>query len=330
MSFLPTLAEVDSASKDVYAAIPPTPQFRWPLLCNQLGTDIWLKHENHSPVGAFKARGGLVYFSDLGRNAAPAGVITATRGNHGQSIGLAAAGINIAATVVVPIGNSIEKNAAMRALEVELIEHGDDFQEAREYAELLASERHLHMVPSFHPLLIRGVATYAAELFRAVVNIDVAYVPVGLGSGICGMISVRDGIGAKTEIVGVVSSHARAYAASFSTRSVVESPATTILGDGMACRTPEPEALDIMYRGVDRIVEVTDDELAHSMRIIYECTHNVSEGAGAAAVAAAFKEGPKIRGKKVAAILTGGNIDKELFASVLDSTFEYPRLAQSA
>ncbi len=330
MSLLPSVSDIEAAAKVVYAVLPATPQFCWPLLCERLGTEVWLKHENHSPVGAFKARGGLTYFSDLASRGLPGGVITATRGNHGQSIGLAAARFGLSATVVAPKGNSVEKNAAMRGLGVELIEHGEDFQESREYAESLAAERSLHMVPSFHPLLVTGVATYSMELFAAVNDLDVAYVPVGLGSGICGMIAARDGMGMKTEIVGVVSAHARAYAESFAARRPVEIPTSTLLGDGMACRTPEAAALEIILQSVDRIVEVTDDELAQSMRTIYECTHNVSEGAGAAALAGAFQEAPRIKGRKVAAVLTGGNIDKDLFASVLNGQFAYPAREKTA
>lgn len=323
--FLPTLSEIDSAAQDIRQILPATPQYCWPLLCEQMGTEIWLKHENHLPVGAFKVRGGLVYFADLAQGDIPDGVITATRGNHGQSVGMAAARFGIPATVVVPHGNSMEKNAAMRSLGAELIEHGGDFQEAREYAVKLAEERDLHMVQSFHPLLIRGVATYAAEFLRAIQDLDLVYVPVGLGSGICGMIAARDALGLKTEIAGVVSSHARAYAASFAAKSAVESPADTVLGDGMACRTPHQEALDIIQNKVDRIVEVTDDELASSMRLIFECTHNVSEGAGAAAVAAALQERASLSNKKVGAVLSGGNVDKALFAKVLAGTFEYSK-----
>jgi threonine dehydratase len=248
----------------------------------------------------------------------PAGVVSATRGNHGQSVGFAARRYGIPATIVVPHGNSLEKNAAMRALGVELIEHGDDFQSAREFAGTIARERSLHMVPSFHPRLVAGVATYSLELLRSVSDIDIAYVPIGLGSGICGMLAARDALRLKTEVVGVVSAHASAYAASFSARRPIEAPADTKLADGMACRTPEPAALELIWRGVDRIVQVTDDEVAAAMRMLFECTHNACEGAGAAAVAAAAKEGPRIVGRKVAVILSGGNIDRNVFAAVLN------------
>lgn len=313
-----TLDEIESAADVVYEAIPPTPQYCWPLLSASLGAEVWVKHENHTPVGSFKIRGGLVYLHHLaGLPDRPSGLISATRGNHGQSMGFACRRYAFPAAVVVPHENSREKNAAMRALGVELIECGEDFQAAREHAEIVAQERSLHMVPSFHPLLVTGVATYSLELFRNIHDIDVAYVPIGLGSGICGMIEVRDALRLKTRIVGVVSAQAPAYALSFDARRLVQHPVTTKLGDGMACRTPEPEALEIIWRGVDRIVAVTDEELGAAMRLMFECTHNVCEGAGAAAVAAAQKERSMIQGRRIAAVLSGGNVDREVFASVL-------------
>ena len=313
-----TLDEITSASRIVYADMPPTPQFRWPLLCQRLGMDIWVKHENHSPVGAFKIRGGLVYFDHLmQKKHKPKGVIGATRGNHGQSVGYAARRYDISATIVVPHGNSIEKNAAMRALDVRLIEHGDDFQESREFAQKLAIEQSLHLVPSFHRLLVAGVATYSLELLRDIEDIDVVYVPIGLGSGICGMLAARDALKLKTRVVGVVSAHASAYAKSFKARQAIESPVTTRLSDGMACRIPEPAALELILLGVDRIVQVSDDEVAAAMRMMFECTHNVCEGAGAAALAAATKEAKQIAGRKVAIIASGGNVDRGVFADVL-------------
>ncbi len=314
----PALEEIQSAAAVVYAVMPATPQYCWPLLCERLGTEVWVKHENHTPVGAFKIRGGLVYFAHLVQSGkSPRGVISATRGNHGQSLGFAARRYGIAATVVVPFGNSVEKNAAMRALGVELIEHGGDFQAAREYAESLARERSLHMVPSFHPLLVAGVATYSHELFRAVPDVDVAYVPIGLGSGICGMVAARDALRLRTEIVGVVSAQASAYADSFAAGRPVASPVSTLLADGMACRVPEPGALEVIRRGVDRIVRVSDEEVAAAMRMLFECTHNTCEGAGAAAAAAAAQDRSRIAGRKVALVLSGGNVDREVFAAVL-------------
>ena len=318
MAELPGLEDIRAAASVVYAEMPPTPQYRWPMLCERVGTDIWVKHENQTPVGAFKIRGGLVYFDHLANSGRPpAGVISATRGNHGQSIAYAARRYGIPATVVVPHGNSTEKNAAMKALGVELIEKGHDFQESLEYAIELAAERALHFVPSFHPLLVAGVATYCLELFEAVNGIDTVYVPIGLGSGICGMIAVRDALHLETRIVGVVSSHATAYALSFEAGRPVESPAETELADGMACRTPQPQALEIICKGVDRIVQVSDREVARAMRTLFECTHNSCEGAGAAALAAALQERSRIHGRRVAVVASGGNVDRDVFASVL-------------
>lgn len=319
-----SLEDIETAAGILSSDLAPTPQYRWPLLCDRLGAEVWVKHENHTPVGAFKIRGGLNYFAQLAQSGeTPEGVISATRGNHGQSVGFAARRHGIPATVVVPRGNSAEKNAAMRALGVELIEHGDDFQAAREHAEILASERSLHMVPSFHPLLVAGVATYSLELLRAVAGIDTVYVPIGLGSGICGMIAVRDALGLKTEVVGVVSAHAPAYAESFTAKRIVERPAGTRLADGMACRVPEAAALEVIWRGVDRIIQVTDEEIAAAMRLLFECTHNVSEGAGAAAIAAAVQERRRIAGRKVATVVSGGNVDREIFAGVLGEGASY-------
>ena len=314
-----TLDDITSASRIVYSDMQATPQYRWPLLCERLGAEVWVKHENHTPVGAFKIRGGLVYFAHLAQSdQVPKGVIGATRGNHGQSVGYAAQRYGIPATIVVPHGNSVEKNAAMRALGVKLIEHGDDFQAAREFAHTLAHEQSLHLVPSFHPLLVAGVATYSLELLREVKDIDVVYVPIGLGSGICGMLAARDALNLNTEVVGVVSAHARAYAESFSARRPVEAPVTTLLSDGMACRVPEPAALELILEGVDRIVQVTDDEVSAAMRMMFECTHNVCEGAGAAALAAATQEKARMTGRKLAVVASGGNVDQDVFADVLN------------
>jgi len=314
---LPTLSEIESIEALVHAVLPATPQYCWPLLCERLGAEVWLKHENHTPVGAFKLRGGLVYFADLADAGRVRQVMTATTGNHGQSVALGARRHGLSATIVVPFGNSAEKNRAMRALGANLVEHGEDFQAARLHAEHLAAACGAHMVPSFHPLLVRGVATYGVELFRAVHDLEYVYVPIGLGSGICGTIAARNALSPRTRVVGVVSAHARAYALSFAARRAIDSPVTTQLADGMACRTPQPEALEAICRYVDRIVEVSDAELAAAMRVLYECTHNGAEGAGAAAVAALAKEPDRVRGRKVAAVLSGGNVDREIFSRVL-------------
>jgi len=314
----PSRTELESAARIVYSSMAPTPQYNWPLLSQRLGAQIWVKHENHTPVGAFKIRGGLVYFHHLAASTdRPTGVISATRGNHGQSVGFAASRMGIPATIVVPYGNSVEKNAAMRALGAELIEHGQDFQESLEFAGELAQERKLHMVPSFHPLLVTGVATYSLELLRAVPDLDTVYVPIGLGSGICGMLAARDALGLKTEVVGVVSAQAPAYAHSIAVGQLMSHPVSTEIADGMACRTPNSEALEIIRGGVDRIVQVTDDEVREAMRLLFECTHNTSEGAGAAATAAALQERSRIAGSRIAVVMSGGNVDREVFGRVL-------------
>jgi threonine dehydratase len=316
--YLASLESLECAAAIVHRAMSPTPQYLWPLLCEALGTQVWAKHENHTPLGAFKVRGGLVYFDDLARaRDLPPGVISATRGNHGQSVAFAAARAGLPATVVVPHGNSSEKNAAMRALGAELIEHGDDFQAAREHARSLANTRGLLMVPSFHPLLVQGVASYALELMRAVADLDVIYVPIGLGSGICGMIAAREALGQKADIVGVVSDRAPTYALSFEAHRPIEHPATNVLSDGMACRTPEPDALEILWTHAARVVRVSEREVAHAMRLLFTATHNVGEGAGAAPLAAALQERDRLRGRKVAVVVSGGNVDRTVFADVL-------------
>ncbi|MES2820251.1 MAG: threonine dehydratase [Pseudomonadota bacterium] len=310
--------ELDAAATIVHASMTPTAQLCWPLLCEALGTELWVKHENHAPTGAFKVRGGLVYFQQLqARGETPRGVISATRGNHGQSVGFAARRAGIPAHIVVPHGNSREKNAAMRALGVTLIEAGEDFQAAREQAVLLAEREGLHMIPSFHPALVAGVASYSLELFHALRDIDVAYVPIGLGSGICGMLAARDALGLRTQIVGVVSQHAPAYALSFAAGLAREHPVSTHLADGMACRATEPAALAMILAGVERIVAVDDTEVGRAMRLYFTATHNVSEGAGGAPLAAALQERDRLKGKRVALVLSGANVDRELFAAQL-------------
>ena len=317
---LPNLADIEAAAHVVYREFAATPQYRWGLLEDKLGTTCWVKHENHTPVGAFKIRGGLNYFDQLAKQGAmPGEVISATRGNHGQSIGWAARTHGVKCTIVVPHGNSLEKNAAMRALGVQLIEHGADFQESREYAMQLAKERGAHMVPSFHPALLRGVATYWWELFKTAPALDVVYVPIGQGSGACAAIAAKAALGHRARIVGVVSRHATTYADSLAAGHVVEAPVTTLLADGMACRVADPEALSIMQSRIDHIVQVTDAEVAQAMRDIFACTHNVAEGAGAASFAAAMQERDQLAGKTVGITLCGGNVDSAVFAEVLQN-----------
>jgi len=313
----PSLASLESAAALIYQSMPQTPQYRWPLLDSRVGTAVWVKHENHAPTGAFKLRGGLVYFDELVREGKPAGVVTATRGNHGQSIGFAARRYGIPAAIVVPHGNSVEKNAAMKALGVELIERGRDFQAASEAAEEIAAERGWHRVPSFHPLLVCGVGTYALELFRAVPDLHTVYVPVGMGSGLCGVIAARDALGLDTRVVAVVSAGAPAFALSYRQDRIISHEVTTRIADGMACRTPMREALDIARRGAERVVEVTDEEVESAMRALFADTHNVAEGGGAAALAALLQERDAMRGRTVAVIVSGGNVDSDVYSGVL-------------
>jgi threonine dehydratase len=315
---LPTLDEMRRATALVRTVMPPTPTYTWPLLNARAGAEVWLKHENHSPVGAFKLRGATVYMDWLAREQPSlTGVIAATRGNHGQGVALAARSKGWTATIVVPFGNSCEKNLAMQAFGAELIEHGQDFQAATEYAIELAAQRGLHRVPSFHRLLVIGAGTYALEMFESVPALDTVYVPIGMGSSVCGVAAAREALGLKTTIVGVVAKSAPAYALSFAAGKVVAHEVTTKIADGLACRLPVEDALGAMLRHVDRIVEVSDDSIAAAMRAIYEDTHNVAEGAAAASVAALLSEPEQVRGKRVGAVITGGNVDREIFMAAL-------------
>ena len=315
---LPTLDEVRAAAEVVYRLMPPTPQYRWPLLCERLGTEVWVKHENHTPIGAFKARTAIVYTEKLlQREPDTRGLIAATRGNHGQSVALAAQRNKLDCIIVVPRGNSVDKNAAMRAQGARLVEHGDDFQSSLEHAIKLAGELGYHLVPPYHRNIVLGIATYWLELFTVVANIDVVYVPIGMGSGICSASAMRNALGLQAKIVGVVSEQAPMYALSFEQRRIVEAPSLTVLADGLACRLGNEEALQVMLENVDHMVRVSDAEVADAMRAFFKDTHNVVEGAGAAALAAATKEAAQLKGKHVALIATGGNVDSDVFARVL-------------
>lgn len=315
---LPTLSDIESAARVVYREFQATPQYRWATLGTHLGTDCWVKHENHTPVGAFKIRGGLTYFDRLRQDdALPREVLSATRGNHGQSIAWAARAHGVACTIVVPHGNSTEKNAAMRALGATVIEHGADFQASREHATALAAERQAHMVPSYHFELVRGVSTYWWEFFTAAPQLDVVYVPIGLGSGACAAIAAQRALGHRARIVGVVSAHATTYADSLAAGHVVEAPVTTQLADGMAVRIADPQALAILQAHLDHVVKVTDAEVAQAMRLLYTGTHNVAEGAGAASFAAALQERAQLQGQVVGTTLCGGNVDADVLARVL-------------
>lgn len=312
------LQELEAAHRLVCSAMSPTAQIAWPLLAQRLGCEVWVKHENHNPIGAFKLRGGLVWMDHrLKSGGAPRGFITATRGNHGQSLAFAARRAGLPLVICVPHGNSVEKNAAMRALGAELVEAGHDFEAARDKARQLAAERGLEMIPSFDPLLVRGVATYALELFREAGELDAVYCPIGLGSGLCGIIRTRDLLGLKTEVIGVVAAGAPAYALSYEAGKVVPTASSDTLADGMATRKPEPEALKMILKGAARIITVSDEAIAEAIRIYYSDTHNLAEGAGAAALAALLQERERQRGRRVGVILSGGNIDRSLYLKLL-------------
>lgn len=312
-----TADELEAAQRIVYAAMPPTPQYAWPLLTEALGAEVWVKHENHTPTGAFKVRGGLVHMKLRKERGETGGVISATRGNHGQSLPFAASRVGIRTTIVCPIGNSPEKNAAMRALGAELIETGHDFDAARETAMELAKERGLDFIPSFGKELVMGVTTYAHELFRAAGELDAVYVPIGMGSGIVGTIAARDFLGLKTKVIGVVAEGANAVALSFAAGKPVSTNAVSTFADGMAVRVVNPEAFDHIKHGADRIVTVSDDEIAEATRSYFRCCHTIAEGAGAAPLAALMQERAQMRGKRVGVILSGGNIDMAKFAEVI-------------
>jgi len=318
---LPNKSDIEAAAETVYAAMPATPQYVWPLLAERCGTPVWVKHENHTPIGAFKVRGGLIYMSRLLADQPESkGVIAATRGNHGQSIAFAARANGLAAVIVVPEGNSVEKNASMRALGAELVVHGHDFQAAFEYAVGLADERGLTLVPSFAEDLVAGVSTYAMELLSAAPEIDTLYVPIGLGSGICGCIAAREALGLTTKIVGVVAENAPSYALSFSAGKPVSTNSADTFADGLACRVPNGEAVAVINRYADRIVTVSEAEIGAAMRHYFTDTHNVAEGAGAAALAALLQEREQANGQTVGLVLSGGNVDRSVFQNILAQT----------
>jgi threonine dehydratase len=312
------LADLRAGAEAVYRHIPPTPQYAWPLLSARAGCEVWVKHENHTPIGAFKLRGGLVYMDALNRERPDVtGVVAATRGNHGQSIAYAARRAGLKCVLAIPHGNSVEKNAAMEAWGAELVVEGHDFQAALEYARDRAVGEGLHFVESFHPRLVQGVASYSLELLEAVPDLDAVYVPIGLGSGICGMIAARDALGRTTEVIGVTSTEAPCYALSFAKGEPVATNSADTLADGMACRVPVAEAVAAIYAGATRVVTVSEEELKAAMRALYQDTHNLAEGAGAAATAALLQERDKMSGKKVGVILSGGNMDIDLYRAVL-------------
>lgn len=296
----------------------PTPQYSWPLLNEHLGAEAWIKHENHTPVGAFKLRGALVYLEWL-KTTQPQvqGIVAATRGNHGQGVATAARLLGLNALIVVPQGNSADKNRAMMAQGAELIEYGEDFQESLEFARTLAHERRLAMIDSFHERLVWGTATYAMEFFQGAPALDVVYVPIGLGSSICGVAAARNALGLSTAIVGVVAAGAPAYALSFRERKLIEAPARTAIADGLACRVPHPEAFQAIFANAARILRVSDAQIMNAMRIYFDDAHTVAEGAGAAALAGALQEKNSLNGNRVGVVLSGGNVDRKTYAAVL-------------
>ncbi|MCB1207395.1 MAG: threonine dehydratase [Verrucomicrobiae bacterium] len=317
MDPLPTLAEIESVKALIRPHIRETPTYRWPLLQKDSGPEVWIKHENHTPVGAFKIRGGLVYLDELKRREPEVpGVIAATTGNHGQSIAYAARAHGLRAVIVVPHGNNPEKNEAMRSLGAELVEYGHEFQDALEFSRELAGREGLHPVPSFHPWLVRGVATYGLELFRSVADLDAVFVPIGLGSGFCGLAAAREALGLKTALFGVVSSHAPAYALSVREGRLIEQPSTTRVAEGVACRTPNPEALEWVRLYADDILAVDDDQTLEAMASLLSATHNLPEGSGALSWAALQTRLPDWEGKRVACILTGGNASTAIMREV--------------
>jgi threonine dehydratase len=313
-----TLDQLKNACTAIYREMPATPLFQWPMISRLLNTEVWVKHENHTPTGAFKVRGGITYIDWLKQSYPEMnGLVTATRGNHGQSQVRAATAAGLCAKIVVPENNSVEKNAAMRAFGAEVIEFGRDFDVARTEALRLAEVENLQIVPPFHRAIVLGVASYALELFSSITDLDEVFVPIGCGSGICGLIQTRDLLSLNTRIVGVVSTQADAAKQSFEAGRIIETNSANTFADGMAVRVPLAEAFEIYARGADRIVAVSDDEVAEAMRLYYSSTHNVAEGAGAAALAAALQQKDRIQGKKVALILTGANVDASVFTQVL-------------
>jgi threonine dehydratase len=312
------MSELQRAAELVHRVLPPTPQYAWPKLSRRAGCTVWVKHENHTPTGAFKVRGGIVYLDRLGRtDPKTPGVITATRGNHGQSIAFAAARAGVAATIYVPRGNSPDQNSAIAAFGANVVEFGNDFDEAKHEAFRVAGAEGLHFVPSFHRDLVAGVASYALELFRSVRDLDAVYVGVGMGSGISGLIAVRDLLGLKTEIVGVGAAKAPATALSFAAGRPIAAPSAQTFADGLATREPHADAIATICHGAARMTEITEDAIAEAMRIYFDDTHQVAEGAGAAPLAALLQERQRMTNKNVAVVLSGGNIERARFLQVL-------------
>jgi threonine dehydratase len=312
------LPELEQAAKFVHEVVPATPQYAWPKLARRAGCTVWVKHENHTPTGAFKLRGGLIYMDRWSRaRGGSSGVISATRGNHGQSIAFAAHRAGIPATIYVPQRNSPDQNSAMRAFGARLVETGRDFDEAKHAAQRAAAAEGLHFVPSFHRDLVVGVASYALEFLRAVPALEIVYVGIGMGSGIASLIAVRDLLGLRVDIVGVVAARAPAAARSFTAGKPVTTPSAETFADGIATREPTEEAVEVICRGAARVVEVSEDEIAAAVRIFFDDTHQIAEGAGAAPLAALLRERDLIAGRTVGVILSGGNIERARFMEIL-------------
>lgn len=315
---LPGTQEIEAAANVLYQQLPRTPQLAWPMLSERVGAEVWVKHENLQPIGAFKIRGGVYYMKELvAKQADVKGVITATRGNHGQSIAMAASRLGLNAVIVVPHGNSRSKNHAMQSLGAELIEHGRDFDEASAYARQTAKDQRLVLIPSFHPLLVTGVASYAMEFFTGKEKLDRLYVPIGMGSGICGVIAAREALGLNTEILGVVSRNANTYARSLEAGRPITTASADTLADGLAVRTAHPDALEIIARHASGLVEVDDDEIRAAIRYYYSDCRQIAEGAAAAPLAALMKERGALRGKRIGLVFSGGNIDRDVFSRII-------------
>ena len=315
---LPTLDDIERAAQVIYRAMPATPQYQWPLLCERTGCSVWVKHENHTPIGSFKLRGALVAVDQL-RSSKPYvnELIAASRGNFGQGVAFAARQAGLTATVVMPFGNSREKNAATRAFGASLVENGSDYDEAYSHAVQLAVGERRYLMPSFSSELVLGVASYGMELFQGLPDLDAVYVPIGLGSGICGVMAARNALSPTTAVIGVVSTAMQAYQRSFAAGEVRSTGPAQTIADGLAVRVPDEEALALILSGVDRVVAVSEAELESAMRAYFTDTHNVAEGAGAGALAALLQERSRMRGSRIALVLSGGNIDRDLFTQVL-------------
>lgn len=309
-----SLEELTQASQLVHRVFSATPQYNWPQLTQTCGCEVWVKHENHTPTTAFKVRGGIVFVDALMKSDnPPKGLISATIGNHGQSLAFAGKRANLPVTIVVPEGNNEDQNRAIQSHGANLVIHGHDFEAARQHSLVLQHELGYRAVAPFEQALVLGVATYALELFNHVKDLDTVYVPIGMGSGIAGLIQVRDLLGLNTKIIGVVAKGAPTFALSFAAGKIINTEHAQTIADGVKTRSPMQEAFDIIKRGCDHVVQVSDNEIAKAMLQYYQATHNLAEGAGAITLAALNQEKDQMIGKKVAIILTGGNIDYQRF-----------------